>query len=71
MLETGHHRAAELCRELKEKAVEPGELLFLHHGVEILADPAGEKAKADAAWGRPVLFAADRMVLVPKLRMSL
>ena len=70
MLETGHHRAAELCRELKEKAVEPGELLFLHHGVEILADPAGEKAKADAARGRPVLFAADRMVLVPKLRMS-
>lgn len=65
MLETGHHRAAELCCELKAGGVEIGELLFLHHGVEILADPAGEKAKADAAWGRPVLFASDRMVLVP------
>lgn len=70
MLETGHHRAAELCCELKAGGVEIGELLFLHHGVEILADPAGEKAKADTAWGRPVLFASDRMVLVPMSRFS-
>ena len=70
MLETGHHSAEALCRELKEKGAAVGELLFLHHGVAILTDPAGEKAKADAAWGRPVLFAADRMVLVPGLPVS-
>lgn len=64
MLETGHHRAAELCSHIRAKAWPVGELLFLHHGVEILRDPVGEKAKADAAWGRNVMFASDGMTLV-------
>ncbi len=63
MLETGHHRAAELCSELRRRNAPAEELLFLHHGVEILRDPAGEKSAADAAWGKPVLFASDGMTL--------
>jgi ribonuclease BN (tRNA processing enzyme) len=63
MLETGHHRADELCKMIRERNWPIEELLFVHHGLEILRDPAGEKAKADAVWGKPVLFADDGMTL--------
>ncbi len=63
LLETGHHRADELAGLIRERRWPVEELLFLHHGLEILRDPAGEKAKADVAWGKPVLFASDGMTL--------
>lgn len=63
MAETGHHRAAELCALVRARHWPVRRLLFLHHGLEILRDPAGEKAKADAAWGAGVLFASDGMTV--------
>lgn len=63
MLETGHHRADELCKMIRQRNWPIKNLLFVHHGVEILRDTVGEKAKADAAWGKPTLFAVDNMVL--------
>ena len=63
MAETGHHRAAELCALIRARHWPVKRLLFLHHGLEILRDPAGEKAKADAAWGAGVLFASDGMTV--------
>lgn len=63
MLETGHHRAVNLCRQIRERQWPVEQLLFLHHGVEILRDPIGEKAEAEKAWGKAVLFASDGMTL--------
>lgn len=63
MLETGHHRAAQLCSVVRERRWKVEHLLFLHHGLEIIRDPAGEKARADAAWGKGVIFAGDGMAL--------
>lgn len=64
MLETGHHRACELCQELKDNSCLAENILFLHHGRAILADATAEKAAASAVWGKPILIATDAMVYV-------
>ena len=70
MAETGHHRAAELCALIRARHWPVRRLLFLHHGLEILRDPAGEKAKADAAWGAGVLFASDGMTVPLQIKIA-
>lgn len=61
LLETGHHRAFELCRELLHSGVPFGRVLFFHHGVEILRDFEGELALAREVLGDRVSFAGDGM----------
>ncbi len=63
LMETGHHRAAEVCRHLKESGKAVGQLIFLHHGMAILQDPAGELLKAQDILGDKVLLAHDGMVI--------
>ena len=58
-LETGHHRACDLCRELLESRVDFGKVVFYHHGVEILQDFEGELALAKQVLGDRVLFTND------------
>ena len=43
--ETGHHHPAEVAKELKEKDIFPGTLMFIHHGRDIL-DRRDEQIKA-------------------------
>lgn len=58
--ETGHHTADKVAAELTEKGLIPMErLIFTHHGVEILADFAGELKKAQAAMPGKVHFMND------------
>lgn len=58
-LETGHHRACTLCRELLDAGVHFGQVVFFHHGVEILRDFQGELSLAQAVLGDRVSFAED------------
>lgn len=58
-LETGHHRAFSLCRELLDSGVSFGKAVFFHHGVEILRDFEGELALAKQVLGDRVSFADD------------
>ena len=63
MMESGHHSPPKVTAELKEAGYRIGQLLFLHHGREYLADEAGTQAKCSEVWGAPVLFAHDAMTL--------
>lgn len=62
-LETGHHRAFALCQELLDTHVSFGQVVFYHHGVEILGDFEGELALARQVLGDRLLFAQDGMRL--------
>ena len=62
-LETGHHRAYQLCQELVDSGVAFGQVMFFHHGVEILRDFDGELALAKDVLGDRVRFAQDGTVL--------
>ncbi|MGI5894118.1 MAG: MBL fold metallo-hydrolase [Candidatus Merdivicinus sp.] len=63
MLETGHHRACDLCRELAESGVPFGNVLFFHHGRFILQDETKELALAREILGSRVTFAEDGTVV--------
>ena len=58
IMETGHHKVEEVCGYLKDNDIRVGRLGFFHHGRAILADPAGELAKARDIIG-PNVFLAD------------
>lgn len=59
-LETGHHRAYRLCEELVQSGAAFGQVVFYHHGVEILRDFSGELALARKVLGGRASFAEDR-----------
>ncbi|MBE6412752.1 MAG: MBL fold metallo-hydrolase [Opitutales bacterium] len=64
MIETGHHKAELLCQRIKQKypnAVD--DIMFVHHGIEILTNPEFEKVRADAVWGKPVIFSFDKQII--------
>lgn len=63
LMETGHHRVADVCAWLRDSGCAPGRLVFVHHGRAVLDDPAGELARARAILGQGVLVAEDGQVL--------
>ena len=63
LMETGHHRAEDVCRYLDEAGVGFGRLGFIHHGRAMAADRAGELRKAQDILGDKVFLTADGMVL--------
>jgi len=64
-METGHHRVEDVCEYLKESGTRFGQLVFIHHGRAILADPEGEVRKARRILGDRVIIADDGMTLFP------
>ena len=58
-LETGHHRACQLCQELVQSGAAFGQVVFYHHGVEILGGFSSELALAQEVLGSRVAFADD------------
>ena len=62
MMETGHHKASEVCAGIRRDRLGVKEIMFVHSGREILNDYTGAKARAEAAWGTPVLIAEDGAV---------
>ena len=63
IMETGHHLVEDVCTFLRDTDAPVGQLVFNHHGREILADPEGERAKAERILGRDVIIADDGMTL--------
>ena len=41
LMETGHHRAEDICREINDKCFSVKTIYFLHHGLSILGDFEG------------------------------
>lgn len=63
LMETGHHKADQVCQYLKDSDESFAKLIFLHHGRAILADPARELATAQSILGDKVQIADDGMEL--------
>ncbi|MCB8944569.1 MAG: MBL fold metallo-hydrolase [Ardenticatenaceae bacterium] len=63
LMETGHHDVAKVCTFVKENGWQYGRLLFIHHGLTVLADYEGERAKAKAILGDKVDLADDGLVV--------
>lgn len=63
LMETGHHKVEDVCHWLKNSESGICQLVFVHHGRAILADPARELAKAKEILGEVVSIADDGMVI--------
>lgn len=63
MMETGHHQVADVCRFLKTLNQKIGRLVFIHHGVKVLADPEGAALEAARYWGENSVIATDGLTL--------
>lgn len=63
LMETGHHKVEDVCRQVQASGASIGELIFVHHGRAILRDPAGELAKARAILGPKVRIADDGLAM--------
>ena len=63
LMETGHHRVAEVCAFLRDSAPPIGQVAFIHHGRAILTDPDAEARAGAEALGREVLITRDGMTL--------
>ena len=59
MMETGHHKASDVCTGIRADKLGVKEIMFVHSGREILNDYDGAKARAEAAWGKAVTIAED------------
>ncbi len=59
LMESGHHSPPAVAAELRGGNCRIGKLMFIHHGLELLHDPEGVRARASAAWGAPVEVAAE------------
>ena len=71
MMESGHHHPWEVAAALRgDPARQVKRLLFLHHGRDYLDRPGETAAKTAEAWGTPVDFAYDGMIVTPELRSA-
>jgi ribonuclease BN (tRNA processing enzyme) len=64
LMETAHHDVVELCRFIKERDERIGQLVFTHHGEDILRDSQGECRKAERILGYVPVVAEDGMQFV-------
>ena len=62
-METGHHKVEDVCCWLKKSGKHVDQLVFVHHGKAILANPARELSKAKEILGEKVSIADDGMVI--------
>lgn len=61
MVETGHHYADSICEVVATNYPNKvKDIMFMHHGINLREDEAFEKARADAAFGKPVIISHDR-----------
>lgn len=59
LMETGHHKSSEVCAQLKQDRPGVRDIIFIHHGRELLNDFDAAKQRAEAAWQNPVKVASD------------
>jgi ribonuclease BN (tRNA processing enzyme) len=63
LMETGHHDMGEVCAYVRDSGWDYGRLLFIHHGLAVLANTEGERQKAKAILGDKVELAYDGLVI--------
>ncbi len=63
LMENGHHTPARSAAYLAERSPRPRRLVFYHHGRDMLADPEGCTAAAQAAYPHEVIRAEDGMTI--------
>jgi len=63
LMETGHHKAENVCKYLIGHHKKVKQLIFIHHGVEILNSPEEEEKKARKCWDGKLLIAHDAMTV--------
>ena len=63
LMESGHHSPPDVCRRLIDMGATIGTLVWTHHGLDILRDPAGIEKQCAAVWRGAMIFASDRMTL--------
>ncbi|MCK9266602.1 MBL fold metallo-hydrolase [bacterium] len=61
LMESGHHKVADVCNQLVLLDIKPKKLGFVHHGRAVLGNFEGELAIAKEIWGDSVFFAKDGM----------
>ncbi len=61
LMETGHHSVEDVCSYIKDEAPGVKNLLFIHHGREILASADTELKKAKKILGDRVFIGQDKM----------
>lgn len=59
LMETGHHKASEVCAALRRENRGVKDIIFIHHGRELLNDHDNALARAEKAWGAPLRVASD------------
>jgi ribonuclease BN (tRNA processing enzyme) len=59
MMETGHHKASEVCAGLRADNCGVKDIIFVHSGRELLNDYEGALSRAEAAWGKKLRAALD------------
>lgn len=63
LMESGHHKPAEVCAKWKADNSDIGKILFVHHGRTFLNTPTQCRLASNHAWGSEVFFAEDNMVV--------
>ena len=63
LMESGHHHPWEVCQFWKDNQCNIGQVLFMHHGRDVLYWPTESKIRCRRVWGREVLFAHDGMTV--------
>ena len=59
LMETGHHKASEVCAGLRADNCGVKDIIFVHSGRELLNDYDGALSRAEAAWGGKLRAALD------------
>ena len=59
LMETGHHKASEVCAALRKENRGVKDIIFIHSGRELLNDYDNALARAEKAWGAPLRVASD------------
>lgn len=61
LMESGHHHPWDVCKYWREKSCNIGQVIFMHHGRDVLYMPTESKIRCRRALGKEVIFAQDGM----------
>ncbi|MBE6370055.1 MAG: ribonuclease Z [Lentisphaerae bacterium] len=61
LMESGHHHPWDVCQYWQENDCRIGQVIFMHHGRDVLYLPSECKVRCRRALGKEVIFAEDGM----------
>lgn len=63
IMESGHHSPIKICSQLRENHAPVKQIMWIHHGRELLNHPIETRQSAETAWGDKLIFAEDGMTI--------